>query len=50
MLLERVTLRFEGEHLLRRPLEHVVAAGFDIEQRHRSKRGVVERISARKPA
>ena len=49
-LLERVTLPLEGEHLLRRPLEHVVAEGFEIEQRHRSKRGIVERIAARKPA
>jgi ubiquinone/menaquinone biosynthesis C-methylase UbiE len=49
-LLEQATLRFEGEHLLRRPLEHVVAEGFEIEQRHRSRRGIVERISARKPA
>ena len=49
-LLEQVTLRFEGEHLLRRPLAHVVETGFVIEQRHRSRRGIVERISARKPA
>jgi ubiquinone/menaquinone biosynthesis C-methylase UbiE len=49
-LLERVTLPLEGEHLLRRPLEHVAAGGFEIEQRHRSRRGIVERVAARKLA
>jgi ubiquinone/menaquinone biosynthesis C-methylase UbiE len=48
--LEVVTLRFEGDHLLRRPLEHVAAEGFEIERRERHKGGIVERISARKPA
>ena len=49
-LLEQVTLRLEGEHLLRRPLEHVVAEGFEIERVERLKLGIVERLSARKPA
>ncbi len=48
--LEVVTLRFEGDHLLRRPLEHVAAEGFEIERRERYKAGMVERISAHKPA
>lgn len=48
-LLERVTLRLEGEHLLRRPLEQVVAAGFEIESAERFKAGIVERVVARKP-
>lgn len=48
-LLEQLTLRLEGEHLLRRPLEHVLAEGFEIERRERLKGGIVERISARKP-
>ena len=47
--LEVVTVRLEGEHLLRRPLEHVQAEGFRIEERERYKRGIVERVSARKP-
>ena len=46
--LEVVTVRLEGEHLLRRPLEHVQAEGFRIEERERYKRGIVERVSARK--
>ena len=48
--LEVVTLRLEGDHLLRRPLEHVAAEGFEIERQERHKGGMVERISARKPA
>ena len=48
-LLEQVTLRLEGDHLLRRPLEQVLAQGFQVERRERLKRGIVERIAARKP-
>jgi len=47
-LLEQVTLRSEGEHLLRRPLELVQSAGFDVERAERFKAGIVERIAARK--
>jgi ubiquinone/menaquinone biosynthesis C-methylase UbiE len=47
--LEVVTVPLEGEHLLRRPLEHVRAEGFRIEERERYKGGIVERVSARKP-
>jgi len=48
-VLEVVTVRLEGEHLLRRPLEHVQAEGFEVEQRERYKAGIVERLSARRP-
>lgn len=48
-LLEQVTLRLEGEHMLRRPLEHVLAEGFEVERAERLKGGIVERILARKP-
>jgi ubiquinone/menaquinone biosynthesis C-methylase UbiE len=47
--LEVVMVPLEGEHLLRRRLEHVQAEGFSIEERERYKRGIVERVSARKP-
>ena len=47
-LIEQVTVRLEGEHMLRRPLELVVAEGFEIESRERLKAGIVERVSARK--
>jgi ubiquinone/menaquinone biosynthesis C-methylase UbiE len=40
---------FSCDHLLRRPLEHVVAEGFEVEQRERDKAGIVERLSARRP-
>src|SRR5918997_1164216 len=48
-VLEPLPRRFACEHLLRRPLEHVLAEGFEVEQRERSKAGIVERLSARKP-
>jgi ubiquinone/menaquinone biosynthesis C-methylase UbiE len=37
------------DNLLRRPLEHVLAEGFEVEQRERYKAGIVERLSARRP-
>jgi ubiquinone/menaquinone biosynthesis C-methylase UbiE len=47
-LLEQVTVRVEGEHMLRRPLELVRAEGFEIERAERLKAGIVERVTARK--
>jgi ubiquinone/menaquinone biosynthesis C-methylase UbiE len=47
-LLEQVTLRLEGQHMLRRPLQHVLAEGFQVERAERLKAGIVERVSARK--
>jgi ubiquinone/menaquinone biosynthesis C-methylase UbiE len=49
-LLERLTVPLGGEYLRRRPLLHVQAEGFQIERCERSKLGIVERLSARKPA
>ena len=46
---EFFTSRIEGEHFTRRPLEQIVAAGFEIEQRERSRAGAIERLVARKP-
>ncbi|MFF2809733.1 class I SAM-dependent methyltransferase [Streptomyces sp. NPDC058000] len=48
-LIELVTVPLGGEHLLRRPLRQVQAAGLEIEQRDRFKLGIVERLAARKP-
>ncbi len=48
-LLDPLMLRFEGDHLLREPLEHLRAEGFAIERLLRSKLGIVQRIAARKP-
>jgi ubiquinone/menaquinone biosynthesis C-methylase UbiE len=47
--LEIFTVPLGGEHFLRRPLNKVRAAGFDIEQVQRFKLGLVERLVARKP-
>jgi ubiquinone/menaquinone biosynthesis C-methylase UbiE len=46
--LEVFTIPLGGEHFLRRPLNQVRAAGFDIEQVQRFKLGLVERVVARK--
>ena len=48
-VLEVVMNRLGGEHLLRRPLEHVRAEGFRIEEQERYKLGIIERLAARKP-
>jgi ubiquinone/menaquinone biosynthesis C-methylase UbiE len=48
-LLELATVPIGGEHFLRRPIEHVRAAGLDIERHERFAQGIVERLSARKP-
>jgi ubiquinone/menaquinone biosynthesis C-methylase UbiE len=49
-LLERLTLRAAGEYQTRHPLPHVIEAGFVIEHSQRLKAGIVERVSAVKPA
>ena len=48
-VLEPLSWRFSCDHLLRRPLEYVLAEGFEVEQRERYKAGMVERLSARRP-
>ncbi|GLY71191.1 class I SAM-dependent methyltransferase [Amycolatopsis taiwanensis] len=49
-LLEVVTIQVGGENFRRRPIKHVQAVGFSIEQHDRFKLGIVERLVARKPA
>jgi ubiquinone/menaquinone biosynthesis C-methylase UbiE len=48
-LLDPLMVRLEHDHLLREPLDHLTAVGFDVERVERSKLGIVERVSARKP-
>jgi SAM-dependent methyltransferase len=48
-LLDPLAVRFEADHLLREPLDHLRAAGFEVESLERSKIGIVERVAARKP-
>jgi ubiquinone/menaquinone biosynthesis C-methylase UbiE len=49
-LLEPLFLRQSGDYLTRRPLPHVMAAGFTIEHSERLKAGIIERVTAAKPA
>jgi ubiquinone/menaquinone biosynthesis C-methylase UbiE len=49
-LLDPLTVRFEGDHLLREPRDHLNAQEFEIERFERLKWGIVERAAARKPA
>jgi ubiquinone/menaquinone biosynthesis C-methylase UbiE len=45
-VLNPLSVRFEGDHLLREPLEYLRPAGFEIEHLERSKWGIVERVVA----
>jgi SAM-dependent methyltransferase/predicted ester cyclase len=42
--------RLGGDHLLREPLDHLEAEGFEVEELRRQKAGWVELVAARKPA
>jgi hypothetical protein len=46
-MLEPLTLRFEADHLTREPLDHLKAEGLKVEQLHRSKLGIVERVAVK---
>lgn len=48
-LADPLALRAAGDHLLREPLEHLAAEGFVVEELERSRWGIVERVSARRP-
>lgn len=47
---EVVTVPLQGEHFLRRPLTSVQAEGLQVQRRERFKLGLIERLTARKPA
>lgn len=47
-VLDPFAVRFEGDHLVREPLEHLHAEGLEVETLLRSKLGIVERVAARK--
>jgi ubiquinone/menaquinone biosynthesis C-methylase UbiE len=49
-LVERISIRTAGEHLTRRPLPHVLAAGFVVDETQRLKAGTIERVAAHKPS
>jgi ubiquinone/menaquinone biosynthesis C-methylase UbiE len=46
---EKLTFWLVGDHQTRRPLPIVAGAGLTIEHQDRSKKGIVERLTARKP-
>ena len=48
-LIEVVSVPVGGEYFRRRPIRHVQALGFTIEDQDRFKLGIVERLAARKP-
>ncbi len=48
-LVDPITVRRQADHLLREPLDHVLAEGLEIETLERSRFGVVERLAACKP-
>ncbi|MDQ3645542.1 MAG: class I SAM-dependent methyltransferase [Actinomycetota bacterium] len=47
-VIELASVRFEGDHMTRRPLQHVAALGFEIEDTQRSRWGIVERVLAKR--
>lgn len=49
-VIELGTVPLQGEHFTRRPLRHVQAHGFQIQERDRFKLGITERLAASKPA
>ncbi len=48
-LMEVASVPVGGEYFRRRPIRHVQALGFAIEEQDRLKLGIVERLAARKP-
>ncbi|WP_026932112.1 class I SAM-dependent methyltransferase [Glycomyces tenuis] len=48
-VIEIGSVPFAGEHFRRRPIRHVEAAGLRIEEHDRFKKGMIERLAARKP-
>jgi hypothetical protein len=48
-LIEPISVRRMADHLLREPLDHVLAEDMEVETLERSWLGVVERLAARKP-
>jgi SAM-dependent methyltransferase/predicted ester cyclase len=49
LVLEPFADRFGGDHLLREPLDHLRAEGFEVDEAKRQKAGWVELVSAHKP-
>jgi ubiquinone/menaquinone biosynthesis C-methylase UbiE len=48
-ILDPLFVRWQGDHIVREPLEHLHSQGFVIDRLERSKLGIVERIAGHKP-
>jgi ubiquinone/menaquinone biosynthesis C-methylase UbiE len=48
--IDPLTVRFEGDHVTREPLDHLTREGFRIDELERLKWGIVERVVATKPS
>jgi ubiquinone/menaquinone biosynthesis C-methylase UbiE len=48
-LIDPLSVRFQGDHVAREPLEQLQAQGFEVEQLERYGLGIVERAVARRP-
>jgi ubiquinone/menaquinone biosynthesis C-methylase UbiE len=48
-VVELYSVRVENEHFRRRPIEHVWNAKLEIQRHDRFKKGIIERLAARKP-
>jgi SAM-dependent methyltransferase len=48
-LLDPLEVRLQADHLVREPLDHVLAEGLRVERLERQWLGVIERLAARKP-
>jgi ubiquinone/menaquinone biosynthesis C-methylase UbiE len=48
-LIDPLTVRCQGDHVAREPLDHLHAQGFEVEQLERYGLGIVERAVARRP-
>jgi ubiquinone/menaquinone biosynthesis C-methylase UbiE len=49
-IVDPIAHRLGGDHMLREPLDHLHAEGFEVEELERRKAGFVELVAARKPA
>ena len=49
-MIDPLMVRFQGDQVMREPLDHLLAEGFIIDRVMRSKLGIVERVLARKPS
>jgi ubiquinone/menaquinone biosynthesis C-methylase UbiE len=48
--IEKMSVRIDGDHMTRRPADIVEQLDFDVVERDRFRRGIVERLVASKPA